>query len=166
MKKLIILCFMMIISSLLFSQRTVKVGNEFQLYGSFSLYSEPSTFADNIRLPYNTSVIIDSVASNNNMMVFVRVLPISDSISGYLSKYSMVMDDKDEVNKVLSGNIMNDYVKIWGQPNDRKEFKASSGYETVTLVWHCAGGRYRSIIFKQEDGIWIIDNTFTSNCIR
>ncbi len=57
------------------------------------------------------------------------------------------------------------YKNVYGKPDNEDEFHSGS-YWTITYTWYCVEGKYRSITFKYNNGMWKVDSRYTTDCIK
>jgi len=54
--------------------------------------------------------------------------------------------------------------KKYGHPDEESDYRDGS-YWSKTYTYHCVGGKYRSFDFIYQNRRWILDTTYTSDCI-
>jgi len=77
-------------------------------------------------------------------------------------------DPSKEFNKIIinyTDKTIDGAIRLYGKEDDRSQFE-SGEYDAITLVWHCAQGKYRSIsyVFKAEG--YVKESEYVSNCIK
>jgi len=88
------------------------------------------------------------------------------------TKFCEKLNDLPDENPTIEFNkIIENYTdetipganKIYGLEDNRSEFHTGD-YYSITLIWYCAKGAYRSITFKRGDEGYKKESEYTSNC--
>jgi len=82
-----------------------------------------------------------------------------DKLNNLPNEIPIVVDKK-----IYTDNTINDAIKLYGVEDDRQSF-VSGDYDSITLIWHCAKGFYRSISYTFKDGEYKKESEYISNCI-
>ena len=63
-----------------------------------------------------------------------------------------------------SDQAIRSYKERYGQPDETSDYRDGS-YWSKTLTYHCVDGKYRSTDFVFQSGRWILESSYTSDCI-
>jgi hypothetical protein len=70
----------------------------------------------------------------------------------------------------LTDDNMDDAIRLYGNEDQRSQFKTVDGYNAITLIWHCADGKYRSITYtigtSASYSYYKKDSEYVSDCIK
>jgi hypothetical protein len=77
---------------------------------------------------------------------------------------------EEELTKALPSDVdltdrtINGALAMYGNEDEKNQYQMGT-YDAITLIWHCAKGRYRSITYVFKDGGYFKDSEFVSNCL-
>ena len=64
----------------------------------------------------------------------------------------------------LSDATINGAIEMYGT-DYKREIYQSGDYDSITLTWHCALGKYRSITYLFKEGFYKKESEYVSDCI-
>ena len=92
-------------------------------------------------------------------------------IKKHLDFVKKIDDLPDETPKVetpkklnLSDATINGAIEMYGTDYKRETYQ-SGDYDSITLTWHCALGKYRSITYLFKEGFYKKESEYVSDCI-
>ena len=160
----------MILQVPVFSQ---KIGDKLIINEECNMYDIPSIMGKAIKLSTNDTITILKLEDSRTGFYYVNY----KNTNGYVNAIKIVLTKKMEYpgyrNTVETRNreakslddLVKYYTSLYGDPDDLSLF-STEYYKSRTLVWNCAGGKYRSIILKFEKGIWVKESETTSDCVK
>jgi|WetSurMetagenome_2_1015567.scaffolds.fasta_scaffold221688_2 hypothetical protein len=138
-------------------------------YDSAAVRSKPTVESKAFkRLGLGTKVT--AIAINND---FYKIVFKSDTgyvYNGHIKMVEKLKSLPDERPKAVTNTYYSDdtisgATAKYGPEDDRSEFK-SGDYDSITLVWHCALGKYRSLTYVFKEGHYQKESEYTSDCLR
>jgi len=69
----------------------------------------------------------------------------------------------------LTDETMDDAIRLYGSADEKSLYK-TDGYNAITLIWHCASGKYRSITYtigtSDHYSYYKKDSEYISDCVN
>jgi hypothetical protein len=101
-----------------------------------------------------------------------------DSITGYTSEMYLVetasvkkiKSESGLVKEISSDETIDGAIRLYGNEDERSQFKTTDGYNAITLIWHCAKDHYRSITYtigtSASYSYYKKDSEYVSDCAK
>ena len=168
MKMLLMTFLIILLTTYLFSQ---KVGDKILVTEETDLYTESSIMAKSNKLAINDTInILEKENERGYYYVgskygkgYINSTKIVQFVKFQNPKYKKSIED-NKAWKESRINEMDTYISRYGEPSSSSEYKTDD-YVSRTLIWHCAGGKYRSMDFEYKNGNWTKTSEYTSDCI-
>lgn len=177
MKKIILIALLVLMTLSLFAQPVKTTCN----CDSSALRIKANVDSSCItRVPKDAQIVVIAIAND----LYFKVTYKSDT--GYMKKYCVIHEFKGK-----DGYMTNDYelfakvpdehprkkaipvyytdatingaIALYGKENKRSQYQSGS-YDSITLVWNCVNGKYRSITYV-FNGEYVKESEYVSDCI-
>jgi hypothetical protein len=170
MRLLLIFCLILVFHLPLYSQKTgdIMIINE-----ECKLYDIPSITGKARKISPNDTITILRPEDPKTGFYYVRY----KSTNGYINAIKIVLTKKLDYPEYRSNyesqnreaksldDLVKFYTSLYGKPDDSSLF-STEYLKSRTLLWFCAGGKYRLIRLKLEKGIWVKESEESADCIK